>query len=62
MRIREDHPLTGDLIHVRGLNLAPLRVQDLDITITHIICVDDDDVRLLLRCHGGAVAPPPKGE
>ncbi len=55
MSISESHPLRGQLVDVRRGDLATHRVVTLDIAITEIISVKDENIWLLFRSFGSGM-------
>ena len=51
MRIHESHPLRGQSINVRCLYFSPCRVVTLNISVTEIIGIDQNNIGYAGRHH-----------
>ena len=49
MRIRERHPLRNQPIQIRSRDLAPFRIQCMNLTIAHVVREDEDNVGTWIR-------------
>ena len=53
VRIRENHPLPRETIHIRRRNLPPLRIEKMHIPVAEIIAKHIHDIRLFRRRRSG---------